>query len=82
VYLLEGTSRLGPSETRVSEGQLAVLGPGNVVSIASDVGGRMLLLSAEPIGEPVARRGPFVMNTEEELDRAIDDYRTGRLLDG
>jgi redox-sensitive bicupin YhaK (pirin superfamily) len=42
----------------------------------------MLLLSGEPIGEPVARRGPFVMNTDEEIQQAIDDYRNGRLVGG
>jgi len=43
---------------------------------------RFLLLSAKPIGEPVARRGPFVMNTDEELQQAFDDYRSGRLVGG
>jgi redox-sensitive bicupin YhaK (pirin superfamily) len=43
---------------------------------------RFLLLSAKPIGEPVARRGPFVMNSDEELQQAFDDYRSGRLVGG
>ncbi len=45
----------------------------------SDGGGRALLLAAAPIGEPVARYGPFVMNTEDELKTAIRDYQSGRL---
>jgi redox-sensitive bicupin YhaK (pirin superfamily) len=44
--------------------------------------GRALLLAGAPIGEPIARRGPFVMNTEAELDQAVRDYRSGRLVGG
>ena len=43
---------------------------------------RLLSFAGRPIGEPVARRGPFVMNTEEELDQAVADYRSGRLVGG
>ena len=81
-YVFDGAALLGRSRARVSAGQLAVFGPGAAVHVSSDDGARMLLLSAEPIGEPVARRGPFVMNTDEEIRQAIEDYRTGRLVDG
>ncbi|MSP17654.1 MAG: pirin family protein [Myxococcales bacterium] len=82
VYLLAGSAQLGPQRTPLSVGQLAVLGAGREVSVKSDGGARLLLLAAAPIGEPVARRGPFVMNSEAELDQAVADYRSGRLTDG
>lgn len=78
-YVLAGTVELGGARTKVREGQIAVLGPGDVASARSEEGARMLLLAADPIGEPVARSGPFVMNTEDELKQAWDDYRAGRL---
>ena len=82
LYVLDGAVRVGPSGTGVAAGTLAVLGPGEAAALTSDEGGRALLLSGKPIGEPVARYGPFVMNTDEELRRAIEDYRSGRLVQG
>jgi len=73
-------AELGPARTRVSEGQIAVLGPGDAATARSEGGARMLLLAGEPIGEPVARSGPFVMNTDDELRQAWEDYRAGRLV--
>ncbi len=78
-YVIQGSAQIGPEKTRVNQGQLAVLGPGDLATFRSDDGGRLLLLAARPIGEPVARYGPFVMNTEEELRQAFEDYRSGRL---
>jgi hypothetical protein len=80
VYVFEGTAEIGPARTKVGPATLAVLGAGDAVSIRSQEGARMLCLAAEPIGEPVARYGPFVMNTEAELQQAFDDYRSGRLV--
>jgi redox-sensitive bicupin YhaK (pirin superfamily) len=82
VYVIEGSAQLGDARTGVSAGQLAVLGGGDLLEIRSDQGARMLCLAGRPIGEPVARYGPFVMNTDEELRQAVDDYRAGRLVGG
>lgn len=68
------------NETRVSSNVLAVLGDGEVVRLRADQQrAAVLLASARPIREPIAHRGPFVMNTEAELDQAFADYRNGTL---
>ena len=82
VYVFSGAATVGADATRVDAGELAVLGPGEAVALGSAAGARMLVVAGRAIGEPVARRGPFVMNTEEEIERAVDDYARGRLLDG
>ena len=81
-YVLDGEVALGADGVAVAAGQLAVLGPGTDVRATSRAGGRMLVLAGAPIGEPVARRGPFVMTTAAELDQAFADYRAGRLSGG
>jgi redox-sensitive bicupin YhaK (pirin superfamily) len=83
VYVFEGSAQVGDGEgagKRLRSGQLAILGDGNAVRLAGTPDrGRLLLLAGVPIGEPVARYGPFVMNTPEELETAFRDYRTGRM---
>jgi quercetin 2,3-dioxygenase len=82
-YVYEGTATLGPASggREVAAGQLAVLGDGDSLhAVAGSVGARLLLLAARPLGEPIARYGPFVMNTREQIIQAMDDYRNGRLL--
>ena len=55
-----------------------MLSGGNTISIqAGNEGGRFILLGAAPIGEEIARGGPFVMNTREEVQQAFEDYQTG-----
>ena len=82
-YLFEGEVSLGldgGGGTPVSAGHLAVLGEGDSFEArAGESGGRFLLVAATPIGEPVARHGPFVMNTREELHQAVRDYQDGTL---
>jgi quercetin 2,3-dioxygenase len=78
-YVYEGTAQVAGQDVRA--GQLAVLSDGDAVTAgATGSPARLLLLAARPLGEPVARYGPFVMNTREELVQAAEDYRSGRLL--
>jgi redox-sensitive bicupin YhaK (pirin superfamily) len=82
-YVIDGDVDIGHHDAaRVHAGQVAVLGDGSAVTLSSGGGGRALLFAAVPLGEPVARSGPFVMNTQAELQQAWDDYRSGRLVVG
>ena len=68
----------GRDETCVDHGALVVLGDGDEVRLTTrDETARLLLVAGKPLGEPVAWRGPIVMNTEAELDQAFEDYRNG-----
>lgn len=80
VVLLKGKVVLN-GETRLEgEAQIAVLSPeGDVVRIEASQDTTLLILSGEPIDEPVANYGPFVMNTQEELAQAVKDYRDGKM---
>jgi redox-sensitive bicupin YhaK (pirin superfamily) len=76
LYIIEGALRLG--ESRVPQEHLAVLGRGDAVTAQAEGAARFLLIAARPLHEPVARHGPFVMNTQDQLVQAFTDYRAGR----
>lgn len=80
-YVLAGSIEL-PNAKLLREGSLGVLTTGELTSVRSQSGGRFLLVAGRPLNEPVARRGPFVMNSEAELDQAFADYQSGRLTSG
>ena len=64
---------------KVQRGELAVLSQGERVEIAtSETGGRAILVAGRPLREPVAKYGPFVMNTPEEIHQAIADFQAGK----
>ncbi len=86
VYALAGRGTVGVEGRPLASGQLAVLGAGDVVTVAGDVTQdsrspalEVVVLGGRPIGEPVAWYGPFVMNTRAELAQAMEDYQAGRL---
>lgn len=62
---------------QVSDGQLALLSEGNGIEIKSEHDSEFLILAGPEINEPIARYGPFVMNTNEEIHQAILDYQSG-----
>ncbi|QBB72493.1 pirin family protein [Pseudolysobacter antarcticus] len=77
-YVFEGEAVIG-DETAVQRGQLAVLSTGDAVTLtASKNGARMILVAGQPLREPVAKYGPFVMNTQQEIVQAVEDFRAGK----
>jgi redox-sensitive bicupin YhaK (pirin superfamily) len=77
VYLVQGTVSIGQSQ--LTERTLAILDQGVSVEITAQAPSRLMLVAGQPIREPVVRGGPFVMNTEDELKQAFNDYQEGRL---
>jgi quercetin 2,3-dioxygenase len=85
-YVLAGSGSVGADQRPVRTGQLTVFGPGDVLTFGANrradgpsEGMDMLVLGGQPIREPVAAYGPFVMNTRAELVQAFEDYQAGRL---
>ena len=82
VYLYEGTAELetesGPENLARSSAQ--ILSDGDSIRLAAGAeGARILLIAGRPIGEPVVQYGPFVMNSREEIEQTLQDFRDGRL---
>lgn len=80
-YVFEGDASLGEGEDAraVELQQLAVLGGGSRLQMrAGAQGARLIVVAGRPLREPIARHGPFVMNTREELMQAFVDYQEGR----
>ncbi|MEA1987865.1 MAG: pirin family protein [Pseudomonadota bacterium] len=82
IYLISGSLKLHHSEQQSSDIQakeLAVLSNGKTLKLtATNDNTRFLLVAAQPINEPIARGGPFVMNTQAEIEQAFSDYKSGQ----
>ena len=82
VYVYAGSVDIGPTDAArgLTRGELAVLEQGGVDVLLSARAEpvRLILVAGKPLGEPVAKYGPFVMNTQEQIVQAIRDYQSGR----
>jgi redox-sensitive bicupin YhaK (pirin superfamily) len=77
-YVYDGVAHVGGRTLEARH--LGVLSHGDEVTLtAAEAGARLILVAGRPLGEPVARYGPFVMNTVEEVHQAVRDYSAGRL---
>jgi len=76
-YVYEGAVDPHGSEVAM-KGDLLVFGPGEAVRVTSRGASRLILVAGRPLREPVARYGPFVMNTKEQIMQAFVDYQEGR----
>src|SRR5882724_8713906 len=80
-YVDHGDVRFGPEGKAAHAPSLVVFGEGDVVEAsAGPGGGRFLLAAARPLHEPIARYGPFVMNTRAEIEQTLADLRTGHFI--
>jgi redox-sensitive bicupin YhaK (pirin superfamily) len=78
-YVFEGEAAF--DDRKVSHTKLVVFGDGDYVKVGTAEGPvRFLLVSGKPLGEPIARHGPFVMNTREEIEQALRDLRHGTFI--
>ncbi|QJR82515.1 pirin family protein [Alteromonas pelagimontana] len=77
VYCYEGGVEI--AEKPVEQGQLAVLSAGDFFSVKAEKAAKFILVAGAPLREPVVQYGPFVMNTDEEIQQALQDYQSGKL---
>lgn len=83
-YVIDGEGVFGADEKRAGDGQMVMFeqdGEGINISVPEGAESplELLLIAGVPLNEPVARYGPFVMNTREEIHQAVEDYRSGRM---
>ena len=81
IYLIEGEIKIGEKEhDKVKDSTLILLTRGEKLKVTALTEAKFLLISGKPIGEQIARGGPFVMNTKQEILQAIDDYHNGNFV--
>ena len=78
IYLLRGELEIGKKKhNKTTDSSLILLERGSQLNIKANTKSEFLFIAGKPIGEPIARGGPFVMNTKAEILQAIQDYNNG-----
>ena len=81
IYLIEGEIKIGDkTHDKVTNSTLILLTKGENLKVSALSNAKFLLISGKPIGEQIARGGPFVMNTKQEILQAIEDYHSGTFV--
>jgi redox-sensitive bicupin YhaK (pirin superfamily) len=81
IYLIEGEVKVGEqNHDPVKDSTLIILTRGEKLKVSGLTKAKFLLISGKPIGEPIVRGGPFVMNTKEEILKAVQDYHNGTFV--
>ena len=81
IYLIEGEIKVGDqNHDQAKNSTLIILTRGEKLKVSSLTKAKFLLISGKPIGEPIARGGPFVMNTKAEILQAVQDYHNGTFV--
>lgn len=78
IYVIEGLLSVGELQKTITNREMGILGDGDQVSVTAKETSRFLLIAAQPLNEPVARGGPFVMNTKAEVLQAFEDFQNNR----
>jgi redox-sensitive bicupin YhaK (pirin superfamily) len=79
-YVFEGAGRFGADAQRVEAVRMVVFDEGDRVEVKSESGVRFMLMAGAPFRDPIAPYGPFVMNTNEEIQRALTELRNGTFI--
>ena len=81
IYLIEGEIKIGDKDHKqIKDSTLILLDKGHELKVLATTKAKFLLISGKPIGEQIARGGPFVMNTKAEIQQAIEDYHSGTFV--
>ena len=81
IYLIKGEIKIGKQvHKKIKDSTLILLTKGEKLNVSSLTRAKFLLISGKPIGESIARGGPFVMNTKQEILKAVEDYQNGNFV--